>query len=589
MTIQTAVLGSSLIAALALFVWGRWRPEVVALALLLGLTIAGVVPMDLVFAGFAHPAVITVGAILVVSGALTRASVVDAVARPLERVKSRPFLLLAGLMISVAALSSVMNNVGALALLMPVAIRLSRDSGRPASMYLMPLAFASLLGGMTTLIGTPPNLIVAGFRAEATGRPFGFFDFAWVGLPVAAAGVVLIALLGRVLVPTRSGAVSSDELFKVGKYLTEAAIPARSPAAGATIRSLAPVDVQVLSIVRDDGRIIAPSPYRPLKEGDQLVMMGESEAIEKFIKEQQLELIGQEGSVEASLIENDESGLAEAVVSAGSRLIGGTAISHRLRQRHGINLIGIAREGARLGPRLAQTRFQAGDVLLVQGDRSDLYGELEELGCLPLADRALGIGMAAKRWTALGVFAGAIALVASGLMGAAVAFLLAALLMVILRVITVRQAYGAVDWPVLLLLAAMIPVGMAIEMTGLADIISAAALSASKVLPAWAMVAILLVATMFLSDLVNNAAAAVMMCPIALGVATGLQVSPDPFLLAVAIGASCAFLTPIGHQSNLLVMGPAGYRFGDYWRLGLALEACIALVAVPLLMIFWYR
>ena len=288
-------------------------------------------------------------------------------------------------------------------------------------------------------------------------------------------------------------------MFKVGKYLTEAAIPARSPAAGATIRSLAPVDVQVLSIVRDDGRIIAPSPYRPLKEGDQLVMMGESEAIEKFIKEQQLELIGQEGSVEASLIENDESGLAEAVVSAGSRLIGGTAISHRLRQRHGINLIGIAREGARLGPRLAQTRFQAGDVLLVQGDRSDLYGELEELGCLPLADRALGIGMAAKRWTALGVFAGAIALVASGLMGAAVAFLLAALLMVILRVVTVRQAYAAIDWPVLILLAAMIPVGLAIESTGLAKIISSAALSASIVLPAWAMIAIVLIATMFLS------------------------------------------------------------------------------------------
>lgn len=588
MTIQTAVLGAALILGLALFVWGRWKPEVVALALLLGLTAAGIVPAEEAFAGFAHPAVITVGAILVVSGALTRAGVVDALARPLDRVKSRPFLLLTGLMLTVAALSSLMNNVGALALLMPVAIRLARDSGRPASAYLMPLAFASLLGGMTTLIGTPPNLIVSGFRAQTGDAPFGFFDFALVGVPVAAAGIVLIAALGGRLVPARSGTVSSDELFKVGRYLTEASVPAKSPAAGATLRSLAPEDVQVLSIVREDGRIIAPSPHRPLKEGDQLVMMGESEAIDRFIKEQQLELIGQEGSVEASLIESDGAGLAEAVVSPGSRLISGTAASLRLRERHGINLIGIAREGARLGTRLSQTKFRAGDVLLVQGDRNEMYGELEELGCLPLADRALGIGMAAKRWTALGVFGGAIALVASGLLGAAVAFMLAALLMVVLRVITLRQAYSVIDWPVLILLAAMIPVGLAIESTGLAELISAAAVSASGFLPAWAMVAAMLVATMFLSDLVNNAAAAVMMCPIALGVARGLEASPDPFLLAVAIGASCAFLTPIGHQSNLLVMGPAGYRFGDYWRLGLALEACIAVVAVPLLMLFWH-
>lgn len=588
MTIQTAVLGAALILALAMFVWGKWKPEVVALALLLGLTAAGIVPTDTAFSGFAHPAVITVGAILVVSAGLTRAGVVETVTRPLERVKGHPFLLLIGLMVTVALMSSVMNNVGALALLMPAAIRLSRDSGRPASAYLMPLAFASLLGGMTTLIGTPPNLIVSGFRAESVAAQFGFFDFACVGVPVAAAGIVLIAVLGGRLVPMRSGAVSSDELFKVGRYLTEAAIPAKSRAAGATIRSLAPVDVQVLSIVREDGRIIAPSPFRPLKEGDQLVMMGESEAIEKFVNEQQLELIGQQGSVESSLIENDESGLAEAVVSPGSRLINNTAISLRLRERHGINLIGIAREGARLGTRLGQTRFRAGDVLLVQGERKELYGELEELGCLPLADRALGIGMAARRRTALAIFVGAIACVASGLLSAAVAFMIAALLMVVSRVVSVRQAYSAVDWPVLLLLAAMIPVGMAIESTGLGQIISAGALSASKVLPAWTMVCTVLVATMFLSDLVNNAAAAVMMCPIALGVANGLDASADPFLLAVAIGASCAFLTPIGHQSNLLVMGPAGYRFSDYWRLGLALEVGIVLVAVPLLMLFWY-
>jgi len=587
MTTQAVLLAGLLLVTLGLFVWGRWKTEVVALSALLVATLLGLVPAESAFAGFGHPAVVTVAAILVVSRALATAGLVEFASRPLQRLTKHPILLLAGLTATVAVLSGFINNVGALALMMPVTIRLARDSGRPASMYLMPLAFGSLLGGMTTLIGTPPNLIVSGFRAEASGSGFGFFDFAPVGVLVAVAGVVLLVLVGWRLVPRRKAAVSSEELIQVGQYLTEAKVSAKSPAIGKTLLALSPDEIQVLSIVREGGRLIAPSASTVVGEGDLLVVMGESEAIEKFTAEQKLELVGQDASDKAKLIESEEVGLAEAVVMPGSRIIGSTAASLRLRDRRSINLLGIAREGARIKSRLAETRFRAGDVLLVQGGREELIGELTDMGCLPLAERAIGLGRVSRRWTALAVFVGAIVCVSAGLAAAPVAFAAAAVLMVVSGVVSTRDAYSAIEWPVLLLLGAMIPVGLAIESSGLAELVSRGALAASSVMPVWAILGVLLVATMFLSDLVNNAAAAVMMCPIAIGLARGLEASVDPFLMAVAIGASCAFLTPIGHQSNLLVMGPGGYRFGDYWKPGLLLEGLIVIVAVPALMLVW--
>jgi di/tricarboxylate transporter len=586
MTWSAAALAAILVLTLVLFIWGRWRPEIVALAALLAATLLDIIPVDATFSGLSHPAVVTVGAVLVLSQAITSSGLINVAARPLERIRNHPLLLLAGLTLAVAVLSSVINNVGALAVIMPLTIRLARDSGWPVSRYLMPLAFGSLLGGMTTLIGTPPNLIVSGFRTTAIGEPFRFFSFAPVGVVVAITGITFLVLLGWRLVPARSR-VSSEELIKVGRYLTEARIAEKSPAIGQLITDAVPADVQVISLIRGKRRISAPSPYRSLAEGDLLVMIGESEAIEGFTRDQRLELVGQDDEAKAELIESDEVGLAEAVVTPASRIIGRSAASLRLRDRHGINLLGIAREGTRLGPRLGEMRFRAGDVLLVQGPRDEMLSQLAEFGCLPLAERAIGLGQAERRWRALAIFAGSITVVALGWIAPPVGFTIAALLMILTGVISIRQAYTAIDWPILLLLAAMIPVGLAIQTTGLAGLTADAAMAAAGFSPVWIMLGLVLVITMFLSDLVNNAAAAVMMCPIALGIATGLEASPDPFLLAVAIGASCAFLTPIGHQSNLLVMGPGGYRFGDYWRLGLVLEALIVVVAVPALMLFW--
>ncbi len=577
---------AALVFTLAMFVWGRLKPEVVALLALVSVTLAGIVPVESAFSGFGHPAVITVAAVLVLSQALTSAGLVQHLTRPLRRLARRPVLLLTGMATCVALLSGFINNVGAMAVFMPIAIGLARESGRSPSMFLMPLAFASLLGGMTTLIGTPPNMIVAGFRAKATGEAFGFFDFTPVGVCVAGAGVVVIALGWR-LIPRRKAQVDSEELFKVGPYLTEAVVGEKSGAAGKTLREIGVRDVQVLAIIRGERRIPAPSAWHTLRPGDLLVMMGEGEAIEKFTSGLGLDMAAKAEDLKADLLETDEIGLAEAVVMPHSRLVGSTAVEMRLRDRHGMNLLGIAREGQHVGMRLGDTRIRAGDVLLVQGARSDLFAELAELGCLPLADRALSLAQARRKWRALAIFVASIVVAAAGWVAPPVAFTAAALLMVLTGVMSLRRAYAAIDWPVLILLAAMLPVGLAIESTGLADLIARVTLALSTVVPPWMVLAAVMIATMFLSDLVNNAAAAVMMCPIALAVAQGLNASPDPFLLSVAIGASCAFLTPIGHQSNLLVMGSGGYRFGDYWRLGLVLELVIVAVGVPALLWFW--
>jgi len=603
MTAPQITLTVLLLAALGLFIWGKWRQDLVAWLALMAAALAGLVAPDQVWLGLAHPAVVSVGAVLVLSGAMANSGVVDWAVRPLGRAAKRPMLLMIALTATVAAVSAFINNVGALALLMPVAIRLARDSGRPASVYLMPLAFASLLGGMTTLIGTPPNLIVAGFRERTGHPPFAMFDFALVGVPVAVAGVVYLVALGWRLVPRRPTRVGSEELVQLAPYLTEATVTAKSTIVGVPTGRAIPKDVQLLSVVRGEDRRPSPSRFFTLREGDVLVMMGSAEAIEAFAKETLLSVAHPAPAEEpadpagrapsavirdaAALVQSKDIGLAEAVVSPTSRLIGGSAASLHLRDRSGVNLLALAREGSRRETRLASARFRAGDVLLLQGLRDELPAIIADLGCLPLAERSLTIGQKSARWRAVAIFGAAIIAVGAGWVPMSVAFVTAAVIMVIARAMTIRQAYEAIDWPILALLAAMIPLGTAIETTGLASHVANAALWAGTFAPPWAIVAILLVATMFLSDLVNNAAAAVMMCPIALGVAHGLGASPDPFLIAVAIGASCAFLTPVGHQSNLLVMGPGGYRFGDYWRCGIILEAIITLVAVPAIMLAW--
>ncbi len=613
MTGEQLIVFGVLAATLVLFVWNRWRYDLVALGALLACALTGVVSADEVFSGIGHPAVISVAAVLVLSRGLLNAGVVDSVARRLMQVGERPWAQVAALTGIVALSSGFMNNVGALALFMPVAIWMSRQSGRSPSYLLMPLAFGSLLGGTLTLIGTPPNLIIAGYRAEAGEAPFGMFAFLPVGAAVTVAGVLFIALLGWRLVPRRQEQEGNGDLFEISAYLTEVRVPESCKYAGRTLHALInavedEADVQVIALVRGDERQRMPSTYEVLREGDILLVEADSDSLKALldvtgvalaanVDEQEDKAQNEQEAAEEALederIEKNhksrhgELTLAEAIISPGSILVGTTASGLDLRERHGVNVLAVARQGQRLRQRLGKIRFATGDILLLQAREDALQSSLNSLGCLPLASRGLSITTPRNVLLASAIFAITLACIAFGLVPAATALVTGALVMILVGLIPMGRIYDSIDMPVIVLVAAMLPVGEALESSGGSQLIAETLLELGQSLPAAATLALLMVAVMLISNVVNNAAAAVLAAPVAISLARGMDVSADPFLMAVAIGASCAFLTPIGHQSNTLVMAPGGYRFGDYWRLGLPLSILVVLCAVPATLWIW--
>ncbi|MFT7337019.1 MAG: di/tricarboxylate transporter [Marinobacter maritimus] len=616
MSIEQGIVFAVLGITLAMFVWNRVRFDVVAMLALLAVAITGLVPTEELFAGFGHPAVITVAAVLVISQGLVNGGVVDNIARLLGKIGHRPTLQVLTLTSVVALCSAFINNVGALALLMPVAIWMSREAGRSPSMLLMPLAFGSLLGGTMTLIGTPPNIIIASYREGGT---FGLFDFAPVGVAITLAGIVFITLVGWRLTPRREQNSADAKLFSVGEYLTELRLPKDSVHAGATLHNLLAVagdeaDIVVLALIRDEKLQAVPSTYQILREGDLLLVEADTSSLQVFLDKTKLELAHQaaedeetnenetsdedsiNGASERDGKDNDDASariakgelfLVEAVIAPESSLVGQTANRLKLRERNQLNIVAVARLGYRLKRRLGDIRFNAGDILLVQGFEDSLSGTLAELGCLPLAERGLRLGSTRNTAMATGIFLASIAVIVTGLLSAPVALVAGAVAMVLVNLMSAAEAYKAIDWSVIVLLAAMIPVGQAMETTGGAALIASQMLVLGENLSVASVLVMILVGTALLSNVVNNAAAAIVVAPIALSLASELQMPSDAVLMAVAVGASCAFMTPIGHQSNALVMEPGGYEFGDYWRLGLPLTAIVTVVAVPVIMLVW--
>jgi di/tricarboxylate transporter len=615
LTVDQAIVFAVLAAALGMFIWGRLSFDVVAMLALLVVALLGLVPEDEVFAGFGHPAVVTVAGVLVVSRGLVNAGVVDSIARFIGRVGTHPMVQVTTLTGVVALCSGFMNNTGALALLMPVAVWLSRKGGHSPSLLLMPLAFGSLLGGTMTLIGTPPNIIIATYRERTGADPFALLDFLPVGVVLTIAGLVFIALLGWRLTPQRkesSDGGDSSELFRIGDYITEVQVPEGSDSSGRTLHTLLSrveedADVAVLGLVRDEKRQLAPSMYEVLHEGDILLVEAGTESLQYLLDVGELRLMLDqqlEDEEKALQEEEDKKGktkirnakkslgkgdvdLVEVIVSADSPLIGRSAHRLSLREHHGINVVAVARQGERVKDRVGSIHFRAGDILLVQGQEDELHDSLAALGCLPLAERGLRLGNPRRTVVAAGIFVIAILALMMGVVQASTALVGAALVMVIVGLLSPAEAYSSIDWSVIVLLGAMIPVGQALETTGGAGLIADQVLAAGGALPPAAVLAMLMVVAMLLSNVVNNAAAAILLAPIAISLSEQLTITADALLMTVAIGASCAFLTPIGHQSNALVMEPGGYRFGDYWRLGLPLSALVVATAVPMILWVW--
>ncbi len=606
-----AILGGTVV----MFLWGRWRHDMVAVGALLACVLAGLVPATDAFGGFAHPAVITVACVLVLSQGLQNSGAIDGLTRVVLPAKTGPTVTIAVLTALGAVLSAFMNNVGALALLMPVAIQVSSRLKLPPGRALMPLAFGSILGGMTTLIGTPPNLIVSGFRAQTGAPTFAMFDYSPVGVAVAATGLLFVVLIGWHLVPVRRHAAA--EKFDTGAYLTEAVVPEGSKADGKTLREieieLDEAGAQIVGLVRNAVRVTAPSPGRLVRAHDILVVEAEADALTDALTRLGLELAeahkkepdkdkdqdkedgsgaeqppGEEKEKEEKKAPpSDEIVLAELAVLPLSPVTGRSAADLLLRSRYGINLLAVSREGHRSTARLRLMRLAAGDVLLMQGPPEAISEFAVDWRCVPLAERALRIPDKAKAIAAGGIMAAAVGGAAFGLLPAAISFAGGVLASMVARTVPPRAAYEAIDWPVIVLLGALIPVAGAMASTGTADLVARVLLDAvAQGQPAIAL-ALVLIVSMTLSDVMNNAATAAVMCPIAIGTANQLGASADPFLMAVAIGASCAFLTPIGHQNNTLILGPGGFRFGDYWRLGLPLEILVIAVSIPMLLLVW--
>ncbi len=578
-----------LIALFAMLLWGRVRYDVVAIAALVVAYAGGVIPKEQVFAGFGHPATVIIALVLIVSRGLYLSGAIEVLARRLA-VASRGPSAHVGIMAGVAAtLSAVMNNVAALALLMPIDLQAARKAKRSPSVTLMPLSFASILGGMVTLIGTPPNVVIATFREQVLGEPYRMFDFAPVGLVVATVGVTYVALVGWRLVPSQRRAHdSASELEDLHGYVAEGGVPEGSRAIGQKVRELQTAadkdDVNVLGLVRRGRRVPGAARNETIRKGDVIVLEGKPQGIEQFLGTAGLEPAG---SSKRDGVAGDTLELIEVVVPQDARIEGRSALDLRLLYRQEVTLLGVSRRGRRFRDRVRKLKIEAGDILLLLGPASRLAAVVDWLGCLSLADRGIRVIQRRKAWAAVLVFAAAIVAAGLDLLYLPVALAAVVVIYVLLRIVPLSRLYQSVEWPVIVLLGSLIPIGAALETSGGTALIAQTIVNAARGLPAPAVLAILMLVTMTLSDILNNVATALIAAPIGVDVAHHLGANPDSFLMAVAVAASCAFLTPIGHKNNTIVMGPGGYRFGDYWRMGLPLEILVVVVGLPMILLVW--
>lgn len=573
---------------LALFVWDRIRYDIVAMASLMACVVVGLIKPDEAFSGFGNPAVITVAAVLVLSHALARSGAVELAGEKIGKFATSPSRNLILLCTVGAALSAFMNNVGALAIMMPVAIASARRHGYSPALILMPLSFATMLGGMMTLIGTPPNLLAAGYRERYGQEAFGFFDFTPVGLAVTVCGIAFMALAARFLLPSdRQGEKSAMEQFDIGHYVTEVRLPEKSTLAGLSAREVEEKNqdrLNFLALTRNGLRLRGRFRNAKLQAGDDLILQADAELLQELVRGGDLELVTAHTSdgekVEVATAAAVDT--AEVVVAPNAWIQGSTAKDLALRARYRVNLLALSRHGRPITQRVRDTRLYPGDVLLLEGDIDELPEAIRAIGCLPLANRKIAL-TPFKALLPVGVFAAAIALVVLDLASAQIAFVLGVLAMLALKLVPVRELYDAVDWPVIILLGAMIPVGGALETTGLAQIIADQVAALGRGWPDRGVLALVLLTTMIVTPMLNNAATVVVMAPISIGIAQAMGVNPDAFLMAVCIGASCDFLTPFGHQNNTLILAPGGYRFADFWKLGLPLDVVVVGLSVALL------
>jgi di/tricarboxylate transporter len=587
-TDQNMIIGI-FVVLFVLLVWGRIRYDLVAFGALVLASILGLVPKEDVFSGFGHSAVAIIALVLIISRGLVGSGAIEKLAaRLLDSDRPLPFHI-AVMAIVGAGLSAVINNVAALALLMPLDIDTAAKAKRSVSKSLMPLSFATILGGMITLIGTPPNIVIAAYRQDVLGEPFGMFDFAPVGLTVAIVGIAFVSLVGWRLLPKREGASEQETAFAEGRYIAELRVSDKSMEDTSSVGDLYPLaddhDVHILGLVRRGKRLQGFAARQEIRAGDFIVVEGETKSIEAFMGQAALEFSGSEKH--AGRVTSGGLTLTEAIVPEGSRAAGRTARGLKLLYSHSVTLLGVSRNGKRFTDRVRLLRIKPGDVLLLLGDAKRNAAAAAFMGVLPLEGRETQVVQRSKAGLSIGIFLAAIATAVLGWISLPVALSAAVIALVAVGLVSGSEVYDSVEWKVIVLLASLIPLAEAFEKSGGAELIASHILSVTAGFPAWVSLLALMIVTMTLSDFLNNVATTLIAAPIAIGMAAATSTNPDAWLMTVAVAASCAFLTPIGHKNNTIILGPGGYRFGDYWRMGLMLEVIVVIVAIPTILIVW--
>ena len=590
MTLNQIILFSLFSLVFVMLIWGRFRYDIVAFSALLVAVVLGVIPSSEAFAGFGHPATLVVALVLVVSAGLVRSGAVFLITRTLINASRSLGGHIALMGFVGGVLSAFMNNVAALALLMPVDIQTAHKAKRAVGLSLMPLSFATILGGMVTLIGTPPNIIIAAIREQELGEPFKMFDFAPVGGVAALAGLLFVSLVGWRLIPQRDAKTKSEGFGDIGQFIAELTVPEGSKYIDQRLQSLYGTaeknDVAILGLLRDGKKRYGTAATTELKAGDALILEATPEALDEFRTAVQLDF---SDTTRQDILTTDSDGLTmlECVVSDTARVNGRSAQAVGLAWRQRSVLLGISRQGKRITRQLRKTILRPGDILLILVPQETADDVISWLGCLPLADRGLQVTADHKVWLAIGLFAVAVFAASVGLVYLPIALGFVVIAYVLTGIIPLHQLYSHIEWPVVVLLGSMIPLGAALQSSGGTELIAGALVDLTQGMAPWTILTILMVATMTLSDVLNNTATTIVAAPISIQMAQSLGVNPDPFLMAVAISASAAFLTPIGHKNNTLILGPGGYSFGDYWRLGLPLEILIVAVSIPAILVFW--
>lgn len=589
MTNHQIILFCLLGVVFGLLVWSKIRYDLVAFGALIAAVIIGVVPQESAFDGFGHHATVIIALVLIVSRGLSNSGAIELIAKHIIDAGRSLFLHISVMSGVAAILSALMNNVAALALLMPIDMQAAIKAKRSPALSLMPLSFASILGGMITLIGTPPNIIIASFREQAVGEPFGMFDFSPVGLVTATVGVLFIALVGWRWIPIHgSGQGAAAKLFEIQEYTAEVRVGEDAKVIGQKIRELdgqaEDADAAIVGLVRNGKRLPGRARYEVIAVNDLIVIQANAEAIDAFVGALGCEYVGSE---KHDGIVGEDLSLVEVVIPENARIAGRSALSLHLLYRHGVTLLGVSRRGKSFRDRVRKLPIKVGDVLLLLGP-TDRLGQVSKwLGGLPLKERDLQLVQRNKAWIAVASFVAAIGATTSGIIHLPEALAVVCMVMIGFNIVPLREIYTSIEWPVIILLGSMIPIGSALEASGGTALIAQEIVNFAEGYGPVIVLTLLMIVTMTLSDVLNNTATTVIAAPIAIDIANRLSVNPDPFLMAVAVAASCAFLTPIGHKNNTLIMGPGGYRFGDYWRMGLPLEVIVIVVSIPMILIVW--